>query len=142
MASTSSSSGDDDSIVGINVTPLVDVVLVLLVVFMVTAPVMYQSAIKVKLPDAKSGESTSGQTSPLTFTVTQEGSVLWNGKVMAWEEIEVRLKALGAKAAEQTVYLSADTSATHGNVIRLMDVLRQNGLTRFALSVEGRPSKH
>jgi biopolymer transport protein ExbD len=47
---------DDDVISGINITPLVDVVLVLLIIFMITAPVIYQSAIKVKLPQAKSGE--------------------------------------------------------------------------------------
>lgn len=137
---SSSSGGDDDAIVGINVTPLVDIVLVLLVIFMVTAPVMYQSAIKVKLPDAKSGEATSAQKSVLTFTITRDGAILWNGTPMNWDQISVKLKDYESKAADQTVYLSADTSATHGNVIRLMDLLRQHGLTRFALSVEGAPA--
>lgn len=127
--------GDDDVISGINVTPLVDVVLVLLVIFLMTAPVIYQSAIKVQLPKARTGEDT-GSKSPLNFTVNAEGKVFWNGEEMGWEKLAERLKALGSKASEETAMISADQTTAHGVVIQLMDSLRSAGLVRFALNVE------
>jgi biopolymer transport protein ExbD len=126
---------DEDAISGINVTPLVDVVLVLLVIFLVTAPVLYQSAIKVQLPKAKSGEE-AGQKSPLNFTVSADGKVYWNGEELSWERLAERLKDLGPKAADETAMISADQSTPHGTVIKLMDALRTAGLVRFALNVE------
>jgi biopolymer transport protein ExbD len=130
-------SGDDDLISGINVTPLVDVVLVLLIIFMITAPVIYQSAIKVQLPKAKSGETT--EKSPLNFAISKEGSVTWNNQAVDWNSLEARLKALGQQNPDQTALISADEGTPHGTVIRLMDTLRTAGLTHFALNVEGRP---
>lgn len=140
MAGSSSFGGNDDEMIsGINVTPLVDVVLVLLVIFLMTAPVIYQSAIKVQLPKAKSGET--AEKSPLNFTITREGSVSWGQETVDWPELGRRLAALGAKAGEESAIISADEATPHGVVIRLMDTLRQSGLTRFALNVESQASK-
>jgi biopolymer transport protein ExbD len=125
---------DDDLIAGINVTPLVDVVLVLLIIFMITAPALYQSAIKVQLPKAKSGEET--QKSPLNFSISKDGGLAWDKEKMDWDTLGQRLAALGPKAADETAIISADTATPHGTVIRLMDALRQAGMTRFALNVE------
>ncbi len=130
-------SGEDDFISGINVTPLVDVVLVLLIIFMITAPVIYQSAIKVQLPKAKTGETT--QKSPLNFSISKEGQVTWNNQAVDWTTLETRLKALGQQNPDETALISADEGTPHGTVIRLMDMLRMAGLTHFALNVEGRP---
>ncbi len=124
----------DDLIAGINVTPLVDVVLVLLVIFLMTAPVIYQSAIKVQLPKAKSGEQ--GEKSPFRFTITKDGKILWDKESMDWDALGKKLSTLGSQAAEQTAVISADEATAHGVVVRLMDTLRQAGLVRFALSVE------
>ena len=128
--------GDEDSISGINVTPLVDVVLVLLVIFLMTAPVLYQSAIKVQLPKARTGEDAATK-SPLNFTVNAEGKVFWNSEELSWEKLGERLAAMGPKAAEETAMISADQATPHGIVIKLMDALRSAGLVRFALNVEG-----
>ncbi len=122
---------------GINVTPLVDVVLVLLVIFLMTAPVLYQSAIRVQLPKAQTGEAQDK--SPLAFTLTREGAVLWGNQPVSWEELTTRLKAQGANLADQSALISADEATPHGSVIRLMDTLRQTGLTRFGLNVESKP---
>jgi len=126
---------DDDVISGINVTPLVDVVLVLLVIFLMTAPVLYQSAIKVQLPKASTGEESPK--SPLNFTVNAAGDVYWNSEKLSWEALDEKLTALGQQAPDTTAMISADQATPHGNVIKLMDALRQHGLTRFALNVEG-----
>jgi biopolymer transport protein ExbD len=126
-------SSDDELFSGINVTPLVDVVLVLLVIFLMTAPVIYQSAIKVQLPKARSGEAT--EKTPYQFTVTKDGGVMWDQKPVDWETLEKKLAAMGT-AGEQTAMISADQQTPHGSVIRLMDTLRRVGLTRFALNVD------
>ncbi len=138
MAGSFGSSSDEDLISGINVTPLVDVVLVLLIIFMITAPVLYQSAIKVHLPKASTGQE--AEKSPLTFSITREGTVSWGKEVMDWKTLAQRLSALGEKASQETAIISADEATSHGTVIRLMDALRQAGLTRFALNVESSPS--
>jgi biopolymer transport protein ExbD len=127
--------GDDGIISEINVTPLVDVVLVLLVIFLMTAPVIYQSAIKVQLPQASTGED-SAKKGPLSFTVSADGKVYWNDEELSWEALSTRLGAMGEKAAEETAVISADQSTPHGAVIKLMDALRAAGLVRFALNVE------
>lgn len=127
--------GDDDVISGINVTPLVDVVLVLLVIFLMTAPVIYQSAIKVQLPKANTGEEAAAK-SPLTFTVSADGKVFWNSEELAWSTLSARLKALGPQSSEETAVISADQATPHGVVIKLMDALRTAGLVRFALNVD------
>lgn len=131
--------GDEDLISGINVTPLVDVVLVLLVIFLMTAPVIYQSAIKVQLPKARTGED-AGSKSPLNFTVNAEGKVFWNGEELSWVNLTERLNALGPKISEETAMISADQTTAHGVVIQLMDSLRAAGLVRFALNVESTAS--
>lgn len=133
MAGNLDSSFQDDSISGINVTPLVDVVLVLLIIFLITAPVLYQSAIKVQLPSAKSGEG--AKKSPIEFTITKEGELLWNSEKLAWDQIPKKLKTLSGNITEESAVINADQAATHGTVVRLMDILRQSGVTRFAMNV-------
>jgi biopolymer transport protein ExbD len=134
MAGSSGFGSDDDVISGINVTPLVDVVLVLLIIFLITAPVLYQSAIKVKLPQAKSGEHT--EKSPFEFTVSKEGDLRLGEEKLEWSRLGARLSTLAANASDQTAVISADEMTPHGTVVRLMDALRTAGITRFALNVE------
>lgn len=123
---------------GINITPLVDVVLVLLIIFMITAPAIYQSAIKVQLPKAKSGEEAAAK-SPLNFTISQDGKLTWGKDPIEWDALTGRLSGYAASAGDlsgQTAMISADEATPHGTVVRLMDSLREAGLTRFALSVD------
>ncbi len=126
-------SSDDDLISGINVTPLVDVVLVLLIIFMITAPFIYQSAIKVNLPDAKTGEQTDK--TKFDFTLAKDGSVTWGEERLEWPALEVKLKAEPSPLKDQTATINADRETPHGQVIKLMDLLRQFGLTRFGMNV-------
>lgn len=133
MASNSYS--DDEPISAINVTPLVDVMMVLLVIFMITAPALYQSAIKVNLPKAQTGQETDQNS--LQFTLTQQGEVIFKSKKISWDELEKDLvKDLEEKGKEIPAVIRADEATPHGVVIKLMDLLRKLGLNRFALSVE------
>jgi biopolymer transport protein ExbD len=118
---------------------MVDVVLVLLIIFMITAPVIYQSAIKVQLPKARTGEQ--AEKSPLNFTITKEGDLIMNKERIDWSTLNQRLSSLGAPSSSEVAVISADQSTPHGTVIRLMDALRMAGLARFALNVESNPSE-
>ena len=129
-----SASQDDDFISGINVTPLVDVVLVLLIIFLITAPTIYQASIKVNLPKAKSGEA--GSKSPLSFTLSKDGSLYWDKNLVAWDTMPSRLRGLGEHMTDETAVINADNATPHGTVVRLMDLLRQAGLSKFSLSVQ------
>ena len=136
MAGSASSSGDEDLISAINVTPLVDVVLVLLIIFMITAPTIYQAAIRVQLPKAASGEEAQG--SPLSFTISKDGELYWDRDRVAWNALGKRLSAVGSALQKETAIISADEVTPHGTVIHLMDALRSAGLTRIALNVESK----
>tara|TARA_Y100000590_G_scaffold445305_1_gene577241 strand:+ start:1520 stop:1921 length:402 start_codon:yes stop_codon:yes gene_type:complete len=125
---------DDEIISGINVTPLVDVMLVLLVIFMVSAPVIYQSAIKVDLPSAQTGEK-SPPSENLEFAIKANGDLYFGKLKMSWESLEQKLKATAKYPVDQAAIISADKSIPHGTVIRLMDLLRQVGLSKIGLNV-------
>lgn len=129
---------DSDELVSeINVTPLVDVVLVLLVIFMITAPAIYQSQLKIALPKARSGDE--AQAKPIAFEIGKDGALSWNGEPLQWEALAPRLSALGADAKEQGATISADTATPHGTVVRLLDVLKQAGVAKFAINVDSQP---
>ncbi len=136
MAGSFGNASDDEMISGINITPLVDVVLVLLIIFMIAAPVIYQSAIKVQLPKAKSGDAQ--EKAPLNFTITKEGTLTLGKEPLDWNSVPEKLAGISKDLSEQTAMISADTATPHGSVIRLMDLLRQSGLTHFALNVEAK----
>ncbi|MBL7715150.1 MAG: biopolymer transporter ExbD [Bdellovibrionales bacterium] len=132
---------DDDYVSGINVTPLVDVVLVLLVIFLMTAPVLYQSAIKVQLPQVKKGDANNDKT-PLNFAISKEGQIYWNKDKIDFSEIVAKVSDYVKKEKDPTqlvAMISADQAAQHGTVVKLMDHLRQAGLSRFGLNVESQP---
>ena len=106
---------------------------------MITAPVLYQSAIKVQLPKAATGEAAAK--TPLSFTLSKEGKLSWGSDALDWDALGPRLAdyTKGKDLSAETAVISADENTAHGQVIRLMDALRTAGLTRFALNVEGAP---
>jgi biopolymer transport protein ExbD len=128
-------SSDSEGINEINITPFVDVVLVLLVIFMVTAPVMLKDSLKVKLPKTLTADL-ARKNSSVGIAVTKEGQLLLNGELVDAQGFEARLKEF-AKTAPQTQFLiSADAESKHGDVVRVIDQLKRNGLESFALQVE------
>lgn len=127
----------DDSITGINVTPLVDVVLVLLIIFMITAPLIYQSSIKVELPAARSGDKNKQVT--LKFTIMADRTVLLADKPIAGPEIEAAVKDALAKDPQANAIVSADKSLSHGHVMEVIDSLKSAGISRLAIGVNTSP---
>lgn len=124
----------DDTIAAINVTPLVDVTLVLLVVFMVTATYVVREAIQVDLPRAASGGEPVGPT--LAFVVDRDGKLFLDGEPASVEAARGAVRAALARSPEARALISADRAVSHGRVIELIDLVKQEGLTRFAIDVE------
>lgn len=129
-----SSSESGGPLASINVTPFVDVVLVLLVIFMITAPALMKDVIGIKLPKASSSD-TKAPTS-LGVAVSRQGQILVNGTPTdeAGLALEVQ-KALAANPEAQAI-VSADADARHADVVHAIDLLKKSGLARFALQID------
>jgi biopolymer transport protein ExbD len=130
-----STGGDDDDLIAdINVTPLVDVVLVLLIIFMVTATYIVRASIEVDLPRAAHGGEAVGTV--LSVVLTKDGQVFLDGVRRSEDELVTRTKDAVARDADTRVVISADKGALHGAVVRVIDLVRGAGATRFAIHVE------
>ena len=125
---------DDELISGINVTPLVDIVLVLLIIFMVTATYIVRAAIAVELPRAAHGGEPVGTV--LSVVVTKANEVFLDGAPVAEGDLVRRAKEAVAKDADARVVISADRAALHGAVVHVIDLLKEAGANRFAIHVE------
>jgi biopolymer transport protein ExbD len=134
MASSSFDPNQMEGINDINVTPFVDVVLVLLVIFMVTAPMMMKDIIGLKLP--KTSSSDSQPLSTLAIAITKNGQYIINGELMTLEGL--REKAFSMQKSNKGVQavLSADVDARHGDVVAAIDVIKLAGIDNFAIQVE------
>ena len=126
--------GGDDVIAAINVTPLVDVTLVLLIIFMVTATYVVREAIQVDLPRAASGGETVGPT--LAFVLDRDGKLFLDGAPATLEDARGAVRAALARSSEARALISADRAVSHGRVIEVIDLVKREGLTRFAIDVE------
>ncbi len=127
-------SGDDELIANINITPFVDIILVVLIIFMVTATTITQQAILVKLPEAATGES-AGTTS-LGLTLLATGELLLDGAQVTPEALRTRIRE--AMAAEEKVVclIAADELVAHGRVVWLLDLVKSEGVTSFAINID------
>lgn len=125
---------ENDSISDINITPFVDVVLVLLVIFMVTAPMMVKETMNITLPKGKSTERSESKT--FAVAISKNGQILLDGEI-----IELTLlydKALELKKINPNVQvlISADKESMHGDTIKVLDQIKLAGITNFAFQVE------
>ena len=128
---------EDESITGINVTPLVDITLVLLIIFMVTASYIVKETIEIELPRAAHG----GETVQKTFAVlvTKDGRTFLNGVEMDDAGIQSAVREAKAKGEDVQAIVGADKNATHGSVTHLLDVLKGAGVVKFAIQIEKQP---
>ena len=121
------------AITDINITPFVDVVLVLLVIFIVTAPMLFKQVIEVTLPQA----ATSAQTAPdtLGLAITAAGDLLLNGAPVTVAQMrDYARRAVQANSRVQVI-IAADREAAHKYVIKAIDIIKQAGVENFAFQV-------
>jgi biopolymer transport protein ExbD len=126
--------GDDEPMVDINIVPLVDIVLVVLIIFMVTATVMEAPSIKVNLPDAATGEAT--EPSSLGITVGSKGELLLDGKPVSEPELRGAVRAAKAANKDVVCLIAGDQDARHGDVTHVIDLVKQEGVVKFAINVD------
>jgi biopolymer transport protein ExbD len=124
------------AITGINVTPMVDIMLVLLVIMMVSSIYIVSRALKVELP--KSASSDESSQSPLTVTLTKDDQVFLNGELLKGGDAELTARFQRAKAggSEPNLVVSADGKALHGWVVHIIDLAKQQGIVKFAINVQ------
>ena len=129
---------DDDLISEINVTPFVDVVLVLLVVFMVTAGFIVNKGLKIQLPQAATAEKLNLQRT-FNILVAANGSIFLDGKPTTADELKSTGASSKAKGEKVVAMISADKGAVYSSVVGVMDALRQVGISEFAFQLEALP---
>ena len=117
----------------INIIPLVDVVLVLLLIFMLTAPMMYRG-IDVNLPKASSRPTAVEER--LVLTLTKDQSLFLNDRRLPATGLEQALRQAFANRADKTLYLKADAGLSYGTVVETMDRVRRAGIERLGMVTE------
>lgn len=125
---------DDDGINDINVTPFVDVMLVLLVIFMVASIYIVKDAIEVELP--KAAKTSDVLDTTLSIVLDRGGALYLNGKPTNESIIAVACKTAAGKNPNTQAIIAADNGVIYGSVIKVIDLVRSNGVERFAINVK------
>ena len=132
---------DDDAIVDINITPFVDIILVVLIIFMVTTSYIVKQSIKVNLPEAASGEST--EDSSLGITIDADKNLLLNGEPTTEDDLRIFIRAekerMKAQGADVVCLIAADHTVPHGEVVGVIDLVKQEGVAKFAINIDPVP---
>jgi biopolymer transport protein ExbD len=120
-------------IVGINVTPFVDIALVLLLIMMVSSTYIVSQSLKVELPKTASSDDSVSRT--YVVTIEKNGSYLFNDEPVSHAQLESKLKAARA-TGDVSLVISADQQAMHGKVVEVIDTAKLLDITKFAINVE------
>jgi biopolymer transport protein ExbD len=124
---------DDEMITGINVTPLVDITLVLLVILMVTASYVVSRSIPMELPKGATGETTP---TTLSVSIDKDGKTYLDAEIIGEPALRARIKQAHAADPETRAVIAADGRVTHASVVHVIDLLRRENVTKFAINVD------
>lgn len=129
---------DEDAITGINVTPLVDITLVLLIIFMVTARFISEPSLGVNLPKATASASTEKEDHRVYLTLNTQKQIFLNNSLVSEQELPGKIRELLKEKPDLALVLRADKDVSHGDVMRVLDAVREQGVTTFGIAVEGK----
>jgi biopolymer transport protein ExbD len=118
----------------INVTPLVDIMLVLLIIFMLTAQLIAKQAIEVELPRAS--QSTTLPPTTVTVTLTRDGTIFLNGVQVTADQLRSQVAAAVTKDPKTQAIIVGDKAVSHGRVVWLLDTIKGLGITSFAIQID------
>ncbi len=121
-------------IADINVTPLVDIMLVLLIIFMLTANLIAKQAIEIELPRAS--QSTALNPTTLAVTLTREGALYLNGKPITPDDLRRDVAAAVARDPKTQAIIAGDRAVSHGRVVWVLDVIKSLGVATFAIQID------
>lgn len=127
-------SDNTEAISDINVVPLVDIILVVLIIFMVTAPMIMKSSIPVTLPKAATGEASPS--TQLNITLSGEGKIFLNDKEIGLEDLLSATQGEMQANPEIQAIIAADKDVPHGQVVQVLDLIKQAGIKKFGISIE------
>lgn len=127
-------SDENEAIADINVVPLVDIILVVLIIFMVTAPMFMKPTINVNLPKAASGDKSTP--SQLNIAITADGKINLNGSFVDDAAVSAKSAEEVGKNPDVQAIISADKDVPHGRVIGILDIVKSVGVKKFAISIE------
>ena len=130
-----STGGDKGSMSEINVTPLVDVMLVLLIIFMVTTPMMSQG-IPVQLPQAAKQAIDMNIEESTILTITRDGKIYIDDRPIPKDKLEFQLRRLYGDLAVRSVFLRGDRRVEYGEVVFVLDLMKKVGLTKVGMVTE------
>ena len=133
MAGAVAGSGRAKTIAAINVTPLVDVVLVLLVILMVASTYIVAQTMKVHLPKARMSDGTAEK--PCTVQLLKSGDMRWNEQPVNEGALEGLMRTAVAADSEMSLVVSADKEALHGQVVHIMDLAKVARITKIAINI-------
>ena len=126
--------GKRQGIVAINITPMVDVMLVLLIIMMVSATYIVSQSLKVELPKS---QSTDEQVSMVAaVSVDKDGKLFFNQKPVDESELLDKMRAAKASNPDVNLVISGDAHAFHGSIVHVIDLAKQEGIAKFAINVE------
>lgn len=137
MAGTENSSEESDLLSTINITPFVDVVLVLLVIFMVTTPILMNDLLDIHLPQSKSSDGPHINT--LGVVINKQEQILLNGSVITEKQLTEEIKNATRENKDTQAIISADIELNYGKVVKIIDLIKTAGLEKFALQIEKIP---
>lgn len=125
---------EDEMMTEINIVPLTDVMLVLLVIFMVATPLLVIDSLKIKLPKAAAGEAE--KTVPITITVTERGAIYLNAKAVPIEELYDVLSDEFSSSVDAAVLIKGDEGTLHGVVVEVLDTAKRAGAKKLSIATE------
>ena len=117
----------------INITPFTDVVLVLLIIFMIATPFIYQSSMKVQLPQASKSEEASRD---IIITINARGDIFLEDKNIDLDTLKFKLTAMIRRKPDTSVIINGDKNVKYNSVIQVMDILTRSGVKNPGLGIE------
>lgn len=134
MAGGFQNQSDEEPIAAINVVPLVDIILVVLIIFMVTAPLVLKPVIDVNLPKSTSGDESPP--APLNVAIGRDGSIAVNGQVATTEKLAALAAQAIAGKPDTAAILQADKTVTLETLTAVIDIIKTAGVKKVAFSIE------
>src|SRR3990170_6322685 len=130
MAMSVGSGGDDEPMMDINTTPLIDVMLVLLIMFIITLPVMTH-AVKLDMPQSRDAPPPDVIIEPIRIDIDWDGSIIWNGSLVQLEQLEGYFRTEAARNPQPELHVRPERRAHYDTVAKVLALAQRNGMQRI-----------